>query len=100
MAQIRLDMLELMGPGYLTDVLYGIMDRERSERLYRTYITDALAAIAQQLGVTFTRRYADIISPAPVDERNGAEIALDVIAAGGLTFEVNADGQTPDDNAG
>lgn len=99
MAQIRLDVLELMGPGYLTDVLYGIMDRERTERVYRIYVTDALAAIAQQLGVTFKRRYTDIISPAPVEKRSGTEIAADVIQAMGLSFEEDLNGETADDHA-
>ncbi len=83
---MRVDLLELLGPGHLSDALWGAMEADRQRQLYRVYVTDVLSAIAGQLGVKFNKRYFDLLHPAPEDNRTAAEIAADVMARAGLTF--------------
>lgn len=53
---------------------------------YRIYVTDALSALAGQLGVQTNRRYADIIHPKPEDTRTPEEIAASIIQGAGLIY--------------
>lgn len=59
-------------------------DDHQKSLAYRIYISDTLFAMAQQKYLT--KRYVDLISNEPQDDRSGDEIALDVIAKCGLNF--------------
>ena len=52
------------------------------ELAYRVYIADSLFYSADNKKLV--KRYSDVIRPAPVDNRTGDEIALDVINRLGL----------------
>lgn len=87
MEALRLDLMELAGPDYLADLLISAAALQWREDGYRIYVTDALAAIAGQLGVSTNRRYADIIHPKPEDTRKPEEIAASIIAGAGLIYK-------------
>lgn len=55
------------------------------ELAYRIYITDSL--FYQSDEKRLTKRFYDIIKPAPVDKRSGDDIALDVIGRLSLKVE-------------
>jgi len=80
-------MLKCFGLAYLNDLLSAAMAAQDREDGYRVYVTDALAAIARQLGVTINTRFYDIIAPqpqAPADTRPAGEIARAIIEGAGL----------------
>lgn len=89
MRSIRLDMLELMGSGYVIEHCVSAFRKEQAEMQYRSYIADALKALADNTarhgGVIMRERYADMIgSGKKKDTRTGDEIAQDVIKRAGL----------------
>lgn len=61
------------------------MIRAQTEELsFRVYVTDSLRA--QGEGKYLAERWADLIRPAPRDDRTPDEIAADVITRAGLTL--------------
>lgn len=65
---IRLDLLELMGRGYVIDHCIASLRKRNRDIEYRVYITDALKAIVGNTarfagGVELSRRYADYLMP-------------------------------------
>lgn len=56
------------------------------ERIYRSYVSDALACLAASWGGKIEARYIDLIDPSEADEEalTGDEVALDVIEKCGL----------------
>ena len=56
---------------------------------YRIYIADCLRIVSENTakmggGSYITARFSDIINPKPVDNRNGEEIAADIIKRAGI----------------
>lgn len=63
-------MLELYGSGYVIEYCIAAFNRLQEEKLYRTYVTDALKVIGG-----LNARYYDLISASvPREERSGEEI--------------------------
>lgn len=86
---IRLDLLDLYGRGYVFDHCIAAYEQEIKERRYRTYVTDALMAMAGNTarfsgGSVMGIRWAD--DGKPTDTRTGDEIAADFITRTGLTY--------------
>lgn len=66
-SDIRLDMLEVLGRGYVIDHCIVSFRKRHKELQYRSYITDALQIIAENTahfagGRTITNRYIDIVT--------------------------------------
>lgn len=63
---------------------------EQREMAYRIFVTDCLRITTENTadlskeGSYISKRYYDIINPAPVDDRTGDEIVLDIISRAGL----------------
>lgn len=73
----------------MVDYCVSRFRHKQEEKLYRTYITDALMVVANNTAHAFggnriEKRYADFFEPQ--DERTGTEIAVDVMRRAGLTF--------------
>ena len=51
------------------------MEQARKEKIYRVYITDSFYSITHSLGAQGGKRYADILYPQPVDDRDPMTIA-------------------------
>lgn len=71
-------MLELFGAEYVTQHIMQTAKAESDERLYRTYVTDSLQAIANNIGkaiggTTVNKRFYDIVYKKPVKESRTAE---------------------------
>ena len=81
---VDLELLELLGTEYLIEHIISEHQKEVHKKAYWSYTADILKALAESMGVEVERRYADIISNKPVDNRTGDEIALDVITRAGL----------------
>lgn len=76
---IRLDMLEVMGRGYVMEYCISSLRKWEKELEYRVYITDALKAIAENtaknVGGTFlTKRYVDSVLPSNKKEVTSAQV--------------------------
>ena len=86
---IQLEMVELMGTGYVVEYCVSRYKHKQEEKRYRTYIADVLMHMCNNIagafgGNTITTRYVDLDKP--VDTRSGDEIAVDVIKRAGLSF--------------
>lgn len=81
---IRLDLLELYGSTYVIEHVTTEYNDRVERKVYRSYTTDMLKAIAESLGVSVIDRYADVISLEASDTRTGDEIAEDIIKRAGL----------------
>ena len=62
---------------------------QQRDLAYRIYVTDCLRIISENTAKTrgdsyITAKFADIINPKPVDNRNGEEIAADIIKRAGI----------------
>ena len=91
---MRFDLLELYGRGYVVEHCVAAFMQEQEETRYRAYLTDALMAIAQNTanyagGSAMNGRWYDAIKP--TDNRDGDEIAKDIINRLGLVYR---DGET------
>lgn len=62
-SNIRLDLLEIMGAGYLIDVVKARAKSKYEELVYRVYVTDVLAAGIERLNGSRPERYYDVIHP-------------------------------------
>jgi hypothetical protein len=60
---IRLDLLEIMGAGYLIDVVKTRAESKFEELAYRVYVTDVLSAAIKSLTGNCPERYYDVIHP-------------------------------------
>ena len=62
---------------------------QQRDLAYRIYVSDCLRIISENTAKTgggsyITAKFADIISPKPVDNRTGEEIAADIIRLAGI----------------
>ena len=51
------------------------MEAARKEKINRVYITDSFYYLTNWIGIQGRKRYADILYPPPVDDRDPMEIA-------------------------
>ena len=58
--------------------------QEADQLAYQVYTTDMLRVLAMGAKIQSAKRYAELINHAPKDNRNGEEIAADVVAKCGL----------------
>lgn len=70
------------------------------EEVYKIYITDCLKVMVQQWGAKVSKRYAEIINPAPVDTRSANEIVDDITSRAGLKVVKKHERIKPDGDAG
>ena len=64
-------------------------NQHQRDLAYRIYVTDCLRMVAENTakmtqGAYTVARFYDIINPKPVDNRNGEEIAADIIKRAGI----------------
>ena len=64
-------------------------NQHQRDLAYRIYVTDCLRMVAENTakisqGSYTAARFYDIINPKPVDNRNGEEIAADIIKRAGI----------------
>ena len=64
-------------------------NQHQRDLAYRIYVTDCLRIISENTakmggGSYITAKFADIINPKPVENRNGEEIAADIIKRAGI----------------
>ena len=86
---LSVELLELVGKGYVIDHCISLFNRRAKEEAYRTYIADTLKALndnfAKKFGGTYYQtRYIDAVTPAKEPEKSGDEIARDIIKRAGL----------------
>ena len=90
---IRLDLLDLMGSGYVIEHCIAAISVFQQEKLFRCYVTDALKNINEIVaklygGYQMNVRYHDLLPETKAkdneDNRTGDEIALDIIKRAGL----------------
>lgn len=73
-----------MGLPYLTECLSWAIEERAREDAYRYYHTDLLRAICQSLGAKNIQRFYDLMHPAPIDNRDGMEIATEWLNSRGF----------------
>ena len=81
---LSLEVLDLLGPGYLLDSLQAAVEERLRRESWQCYAGDVLRLIALSLGCTGLRSYREILYPAPADTRTAEEIAEDVVTRLGL----------------
>ena len=61
-------------------------NQHQRDLAYRIYVTDCLRMATENTakGAYTVARFYDIINPKPVDNRNGEEIAADIIKRAGI----------------
>ena len=62
-SNIRLELLEIMGAGYLIDVVKARAKSKFEELAYRVHVTDVLSAGIKSLTGSSPERYYDVIHP-------------------------------------
>lgn len=99
---INLEMLDLIGKGYIVDHCVSLFNNKAKERLYQTYITDTLKCLNDNLakvigGTSIKARYYDLLEAGSQkeSEKTGDEIALEIIRKAGLKVKGKEDGQCP-----
>ncbi len=88
---INLELLELIGKGYIVDHCVSLFNNKAKERLYQTYITDTLKCLNDNLakvigGSSIKARYYDLLEAGSKkeSEKTGDEIAIEIIKKAGL----------------
>ena len=84
LSSIHLDMVDLMGRGYIIDFCISQINRKKELENFQIYVTDALASLLSRYTKDKIPRFYDMMHPAKVDTRSGMEIAEDIIAKHGL----------------
>ena len=74
----------MFGSGYIAQCVMATVEEIRREESYRIYETDALCGIGRALGLSFEKRYYDILHPQPEDNRSGGEIAAERLERFGI----------------
>lgn len=89
---IRLDLLDIIGSGYVIEHCVSTFLELKSIKIYQNYIADCLNNINEILAKTYsgkyvTARYSELInSTSKTSEKSGDEIALDIVKRAGLKF--------------
>ena len=73
MESVRLDLLDVLGRGYVVEHCIAAFNSMQEERLYRIYVTDSLKAL-----IKADKRYYDFIDRKPVKKRTYDEIMDEV----------------------
>lgn len=88
---VNLQMLDLIGRGYIVDHCVSLFNSKAKERLYQIYITDTLKCLNDNLakligGTVLKARYHDLLESGTKkeSEKTGDEIALEIIKKAGL----------------
>lgn len=79
-----MELLDLLGGGYVTKCVMAAAEFIRREEAYRVYETDILLCIGKRLGLKSDKRYYDILHPQPEDNRPGDEIAVERLERFGI----------------
>lgn len=77
-SNIRLDLLEIMGAGYLIDVVKARAKSKFEELAYRVYVTDVLAAGIKSLTGSSPERYYDVIHPDRTPQITAEEVKANI----------------------
>lgn len=76
--EIRLDLLEVMGAGYLIDVVKARAKSKFEELAYRVYVTDVLSAAIKSLTGNVPERYYDVIHPNKPPQITAEEVKTNI----------------------
>lgn len=81
---MRLDLVDMLGSGYVMEHCVSAFSDEVKDKIYRTYITDGIMNISESIAQAFggrylTQRYVDIIDTSDNDEETADEIVQRVI---------------------
>ena len=73
----------------MKDFCISLFQKEQEDKAVRIYYAECLRIIAENtakrcVGSYITAKLSDIINPKPVDNRNGEEIAADIIKRAGI----------------
>lgn len=77
LSDVRLDLLDLLGPKYMMDAIVDSINARREQEMYWEYSSECLYGLCGQLGIQMNKRFKEILNPKPVDKRSGLEIAED-----------------------
>lgn len=81
---INLDLLEMIGSGYVIDHVVAEHNKRAKDEAYRIYVGDLLKCLAETWGAQIPYRYADMIAPQEEEQKSGDEVAIEVITKLGL----------------
>ena len=91
---LNVELIEILGKGYIVEHCIALYNSREEERLYRVYVTDLLTGIFNRLTPSgaepLTARYADCLQyarPKKV-EKTGDEIAAEIIKKWNLKQKV------------
>ena len=81
---LSVELLEMVGKGYVIDHCVSLFNKQVKEERYRNYIADSLRLISENVaklvgGSYFKTRYAELCEQAKEPEKSGDEIARDII---------------------
>lgn len=68
-----MDLVNICGKEYIIDYCVADYKDRADEKIYRVYITDSLKIIG-----SLNKRYIDMISPTPTEDRTADEIISDL----------------------
>lgn len=77
-------MLDLCGHDYVIDYCVGSINAKNKAEAYQVYIADCLKGIARSVGCKISRRFYDVLHPAPVDNRPVKEQVESIAARAGI----------------
>lgn len=96
-SNIKLELLELFGSGYVIEYCVSILlqreEKRKKQEVFYNYIANCLKIItentAKSVNVGYDASYvsnnlADILCPSNIEEKTGDEIAKDIIKRAGL----------------
>ena len=86
---LSVELLNLLGKGYVIDHCISLFNRQAKEEAYRAYVTDTLKALNDNFakhfgGAFYQTRYVDVVNPKEETDKSGDEIARDIIKRAGL----------------
>lgn len=75
----------MLGISYLSDAITAAKNARMRDESYRLYVADRLYMMSMWMGMKPNKRYSDILYPRAEDTRSGKEIAMERLAASGVT---------------
>jgi len=75
---IDLNMLEIIGRGYVIQHCISLFKKYQEELSYRFYETELLRGIAKSLGLNVNMTYRDILEPKKEETRTAGEIISNI----------------------